>query len=129
MVTCKDYTSFYAHNESVAEEIRRLLRTGALDQLVGLLRSSGVRLEFESFSPALKQAEYLGQLEPGEAEGDELYEYEDFMADRVEQDLEFPDGVRRHIHMPDHVCPTCGHDQDNYIVETAKTCAACSFQW
>ena len=63
----KDYTSFYDHNERVAEELRRLLRTGALDDLVGLLRSSGARLEFESFSPALKQAEYLGQLEPGEA--------------------------------------------------------------
>ena len=125
----KDFTSFYAANEAVAVALRRLLDAGALDEVVEALRRTGARLELEVYDPALQQAEYLGQIEPGEGEGEERYEYEDFLAERKEQWVRFGDGVKERVYMPDHVCPTCGHEDDNFIDETLKTCAACRFQW
>jgi hypothetical protein len=124
-----DYTAFYAANEEAAKELRRLLEAGALARLVAILRRAGVRLELESYSRALGQSEFLGALEPGEGEGEELFPFEDFLADRVEQVVALADGRRARVRMPDHICPLCGNDRDNYIVETKKTCAGCRFQW
>jgi len=123
------YTAFYAATGKVAEEIRRLLEEGALDRLVAILREAGLRLELEAFSPGLAQAEYLGELEPGEGEGEERYEYEDFLAARVEQRISLPGGEEARVAMPDHVCPFCGNDLDNFIVDTQKTCVVCKGTW
>jgi len=124
-----DYTAFYAANEEAARELRRLLEAGALARLVAILRRAGARLELESYSRALGQSEFLGAIEPGEGEGEELYPFEEFLADRVEQTIACPDGSRARVRMPDHICPLCGNDRDNYIVETRKTCAGCRYQW
>lgn len=125
----KDLTGFYEATEAIAREVRELLESGALDRVVRLLRGAGLRLEIEAWSERIGQEEYLGAIEPGEGEGEERFPYEESMAERVEQWAVFEGGERVRVRMPDHVCPRCGHQEDNYIVETRKTCAACRFQW
>jgi hypothetical protein len=127
--TLPDYSAFYTANEAIAREIDRLLRTGALDRLADLLREGGVRLELEAFHPQLKQTEFLGPIEGGEGEGEETFDYQDFMASRVTQRISSPSGEPVEVTMPDHICPACGWDEDNFIVEIKKTCSACAFQW
>ena len=125
----RDFSTFYRANDEAAREIARLLASGALDGLVQSLRKAGARLELEAFSPALRQKEFLGWIDPGAGEGEEQYPFEDFLADRVDQWVTFPGGRRVRVVMPDHICPSCGNDHDNYIVDKAKTCSACKFQW
>ena len=39
-----------------------------------------------------------------------------------------PEGPRE-VYMPDHVCPSCFHDEDNTLDACSRACAVCGFTW
>lgn len=52
-----------------------------------------------------------------------------YLAARSRFRVELPDGTVREVYMPDHVCPSCLHEEGNALDACARSCARCAFQW
>ena len=74
----------------------------------------------EAWVEALRELE----REPGGG-----WESEGWMAARSRFRVELPDGTVREVYMPDHVCPSCLHEEGNALDACARSCARCAFQW
>ena len=120
-----DYTSFYRQNERIAAELTRLFEEGVFGPLLDLLAESGERLDVNAWSPALGQEEYLGCFDPSKRPP---WDPESYMAERTEQEIPVEEETLR-IRLPDHVCPACGNDRNNYIKSAKRNCDGCGFVW
>lgn len=57
------------------------------------------------------------------------WDSEGYLAARSRFRVELPDGSVREVYMPDHVCPSCLHEEGNALSECARRCARCAFSW
>lgn len=117
-----------------------------LEELLGVLRP-GRRAPASSEAPAVGQA--ADEPDPGEGCGcaqpaseawvealRELertppggWDSEGYLAARSRFRVELPDGTVSEVYMPDHVCPSCLHEEGNALGECARRCARCAFSW
>ena len=122
----RDFSTFYRNNERIEAEIRNLWETGALADLIAVLDETGTRLELTAWSGKVEQEELLGHLDPSK---EAVWANEQWMAVRIETEVEFDDGERRKVYIPDHICPRCGNGNHNYVKRGQRACEAGALSW
>ena len=114
-----------------------------LEELLGVLRPRRAPPRAELTAPAGEAedpGEGCGCAQPASPAWVELLREEEqdprggwdsqgYLAARSRFRVELPDGSAREVYMPDHVCPSCLHEEGNALAGCARTCARCAFSW
>jgi len=110
--------------------------TEGLEELIGTVRPRGEAAALPRRLPQVQAAAdaCAGPPAPGQvatlraAASRGGWDHEGVLATRSRFRVELPDGPRE-VYMPDHVCPSCFHDEDNTLDSCARSCAVCGFSW